>query len=158
MVSFPLRRGVQEWDVHCRADIMTLVHPSPFAALKLAMLCLVSLAVPEARAQGDRSQGADLGRQAQAKIHINVSVRPASRVRPLSAAPGTVPSSLCLWSNLQDRHYAIKASWSDGRAADIPMTNQAGTICGTLAALRQAPPGMTGRNDSPMLTLLIAPE
>lgn len=112
-----------------------------------AALAGLALAGP---AGAQPAHSSDIGPRAQAKVQLRLSVRPTVRVAT-APSPGARPGGeapLCLWSNFDPGHYALRGEWSDGRSAELAPPDGTGPgscgisgtrlLAGSIAANSQA--------------------
>lgn len=91
-----------------------------------SMAALAGLVVMAGPAGAEPLGSSDMGPRAQAKVQVRLSVRPTVRVAvaPSPGARSSGASPLCLWSNFDPGHYALRGEWSDGRSTKLSPTGK----------------------------------
>lgn len=114
-------------------------HRSKVAIAARSMAAALSgLLVLAGPAGAEPLHSSEIGPRTQAKVQLRLSVRPTVRVA-IAPSPGARfngASPLCLWSNFDPGHYALRGEWSDGRSTELaaPAETPAGS-CGNAGTM-----------------------
>lgn len=140
---------------------------SPPAGPKSMLIGIMGLVGIGAESEAHGAPASGMAPQAQAKVHIRVSVRPVTRVRQLpvshpdAALQRPTPTSWCYWSNADVGQYILRAEWNNGHSSELEVPMQAESACRQigmqLVRVAARPDPSTERSDR-IVTLVVSPQ